>query len=198
MYYLDAVSSEGGPLLIADAETARKWRGFGEEDGDGEDYKIACDALEASATRPPGLELQTGDSSYVIWDMGGSGTADILRVSLNEIMIVRAWLDDESDLPEILEMAGKPAPDRRHFANLRVDCGVLAILWAPGSGTCIEPADISEIENFQSPSGDIAIDGSALLVELSNGVYSLFYDEVELASGESAVRCHIIDRDIEN
>ena len=123
--------------------------------------------------------------------MGGSGTADILRVSANEIMIIRAWLNDEGGLPEILELAGKPALDRKHFADLRVDCGVLAILWAPESGTCIEPVDISEIEDFQPPTGEIAIDGSALLVELSNGIYSLFHDEVELESGESALRCHI-------
>ena len=187
---LDTVSSEGGPLLIADAATAQNWRCFDEDKNEGGDYQLACDALNAAPTLP-GLELQISVSRFVVWEMGGSGTANVLRISGSEIMIVRTWLDEGNGLPTILELAALPVRKRHHFADLTVHCGVLAILWAPESGTCIETSDILEIEDFQEPSGDIAISGSSLLVKLSNGNYSLFHDEVELASDESALRCHI-------
>ncbi len=188
---LGTVSSEGGPLLIADAETAQNWRGFDEdEDEENGDYQLACDALDAVPSSP-GVALKIGDANFVVWEMGGSGVADVMRISASEIMIVRTWLDEGNGLPTTMELVAFPASERSHFADLTVHCGVLAILWAPENGSCILPADITEIEDCQEPSSDIAINGSSLLVRLSNGNYSFFHDEVELETGESARRCHI-------
>src|SRR5579871_680659 len=92
MKYLGAVSSEGGPLLLADARLARDWRG---SDEDGSDYARACD-LFAGEERPGG-PISIGQGQGIVWDLEDAGTADVFRVETGRIVLVGAWLDEPND-----------------------------------------------------------------------------------------------------
>lgn len=75
---LGTVSSEDGPLLVADANIIRLWRGI---DEGGADYKRACE------TPGNGASITLGGGNGLVWDMGGPGTTDVLRKSDSELVL---------------------------------------------------------------------------------------------------------------
>lgn len=187
MQYLDNVDSEGGPFLIADAEVARAWRGS--EEG-GADYERACRVFEDTPDLP-GSQISIGQGLAIIWDTEGAGTADVFLGKRNYIVIVRAWLDDQDDSDEmetISALAELPMNEAMQIGLLTITSGVLAILWSPESGGCIEDLDVDESER---PTGEMATDSSGLLVKIAKGSYSCLHDEIETA-GASARRCHLV------
>jgi len=114
-------------VLIADFEALRSWRGAIHESGD---YERACDAL-GNATL---TELQVGDHRIVVWDIGGPGTACIVRVSPAHISIVRIWPDaswTEADCERTLISAATERFGSEQLAQLSIHSGYLLALWAP-------------------------------------------------------------------
>jgi hypothetical protein len=178
--YVDNVDSEDGPLLIADARAARLWRG---SDGNGSDYERAYKPLLSGA---PGTTIPIDSHQAVIWELGGAGTADVFYEKRVQIRIVRAWVDNK-DIIDVLA----DAPLNKNHTNLgaiEVSSGVLAILWAPENGQCIESLRVSQSSR---PSGEMATDSAGLLLKVPKGQYTCLHDEVE-KGGEAARRCHII------
>ena len=109
----------------------------------------------------------------------------------DRLLLVRAWLDDEQDLEDetsaLTELARLSLNAQASIGVLEITCGVLAILWAPESGACIETLDVV---GSMRPTGEMAIDGTGLLVGLPNGRYECVSDEVDGPVG-SARRCHL-------
>jgi hypothetical protein len=124
---LPNVSSEGGPVLIADFAALRSWRGAFHDSGD---YERACDAL-GNATL---TELQVGEHRVIVWDIGGPGTADIVRVSPTHISLVRIWPDaswTEADCERTMISAATERFGPVQSAQLSIHSGYLLALWAP-------------------------------------------------------------------
>jgi len=190
MQYIDNVNSEGGPFLLADATVARDWRG---SDGDGSDYERACRAF-LSDPEPPGVFVTVGAGQALFWESFGAGTVDVFMDELGNLTIIRAWLDEpegadaDDELRTIAELVKLPLGKTTLLGSLETTSGVLAILWSPESGACIESLDIEESER---PTGEMATDSSGLLVRVANGRYACLHDEFELAN-VSARRCHLI------
>ncbi len=190
MIYIDNVDSEGGPFLLADATVARDWRG---SDGDGSDYERACRVLLADP-EPPGALIFVGLEQALVWDPYGAGTGDVFMNARGDLTIIRAWLDEpdgassDDELKTVTTLAELPSGEATALGSLRITSGVLAILWAPESGECIEALDVEENER---PTGEMATGSSGLLVRVAKGSYSCLHDEFELAD-VSARRCHLI------
>jgi hypothetical protein len=187
MRHLNTVNSEGGPMLLMDARAARAWRGI---EADGSDYERAGKVFEE--TPVPGGVLSLGEDQAIVWNMGGSGTAHVFVDTAEHLVILRAWLDNPHDLETLFEMAALPWSEAVPFATLDIPSGVLAVLWAPESGECIEDEDLDVVES-KRPTGEMAIDSSGLLVSMPSGHYQCLHDEVHAARG-NARRCHLLRR----
>lgn len=193
MEYIDYVDSEGGPFLMADAIIMRDWHG---SDGDGSDYERACRALRADP-EPPGALISVGLEQALVWNPYGAGTGDVFINERGDLTIIRSWLDEpdgastDDELKTVTTLAELPLGEVTAFGSLRITSGVLAILWAPESGECIEVLDVEESER---PTGEMATGSSGLLVRVAKGSYSCMHDEFELAD-VSARRCHLIKQE---
>jgi hypothetical protein len=121
---LPHVSSEGGPVLVADFEALRRWRGAFHDSGG---YDRACEALGANTL----AEIQVGDRRAILWDIGGPGTADIVVVSPSHISIVRIWPDASWSEQECERAVVSAATERfgtQELAKLSIDTGYLLAL----------------------------------------------------------------------
>jgi len=191
--YLDAVNSEGGPFLIADAEIAHHWRGT--EEG-GTDYRRACQVF-LTFPEPPGALIPVGPGQALVWEPEGAGTGDVFIDGQGHLTIVRAWLDEpdgadtDDELRTVTTLAGLPLNEAVSLGSLEITSGVLAILWSPETGECIEALDVEESER---PTGEMATDSSGLLVRVAKGSYTCLHDEFELEK-VSARRCHLIKQE---
>lgn len=186
MRNIGSVSSEGGPLLLADANTARLWHGVEE---DGSDYKRACSLPDSFSN--PGGPLLIGQDYGIIWRLGGAGTAHVFANSENQFLLVRAWLHSNS-IESLFELAGVAMQQSSAFGELEIASGILAILWATESGECIKTLDVSVSIR---PSGIMATESAGLLVSVPKGCYTCIHDEVQLPDGQSARRCHLINKE---
>ena len=159
---LPCVSSEGGPLLIADFEALRSWRGAFHDSGD---YTRACEALGSADV----AQIQTGAHQAVVWDMGGPGTAHIVQVSPLHLSIVRlwpdaAWSEEEYEQTVISAATQWFSPEER--ARLRIHSGYLLALWAP-----------EDMSAGGSPAGDsgvpddLSIGDGGVYVKVPSGEY---------------------------
>lgn len=183
MQVLGSVSSEGGPLLLADALAVRSWRGAAEGSTD---YSRLCEALDRAGPSW-GLSWKLGDCDTVVWEAEGAGTADVLRPSPSSILLVRGWFDGDWEAAT-LDAARVPRGQEDLLGELEILCGVLAILWTPENGTCVTDADVAR--GSGEATGDVAISGSSLLVRLPPGRYTCHADQVEVGQG-SALRCFV-------
>ncbi|GEM_PF-1457532 len=195
MEYLDNVDSEGGPFLLADAAVARDWGGSGEDESnwEGSDYGRACQALLGNP-ESPGVFVPVGTGQALFWEPQGAGTGDVFMDGQGNLILIRAWLDEpegatsDDELRTITGLVEMPLGEPTFLGLLEVTSAVLAILWSPESGECIESLDIGASER---PSGDTATDSSGLLARVANGHYECLHDEIELAE-VSARRCYLI------
>ena len=195
MEYIDNVDSEGGPFPVADAEGIRIWRGA--EEGSPE-YEDTCQ-LFLTDPEPPGVFISVGTQDVLLWEPHGAGTGDVFVNQQGNIIIIRAWLDEpveadtDDELAVVSALVSLPLNEPIELGTLEISSGVLAILWSPESGECIETSDIDSLEISESarPSGEMSSDSSGLLVRMAAGSYTCFHDEVELGES-SARRCHIV------
>jgi len=124
---LPHVSSEGGPILVADFDTLCSWRGAFHDSGD---YERACQTLGAATL----AQIQIGSHQAIVWDIGGPGTADIVVASPSHISIVRIWPDASWSDEECEQAVVSAATERfgtEERAQLSIRTSYLLALWAP-------------------------------------------------------------------
>ena len=164
--HLGTVSTEGGPLLLADLEDLRLWGGT-----DTNDYSRANEVLDRQAV-PPGAVLSLGANTALLWDMP-TGTADVFRRSVCEIVIVRAWTSDED---KVTYVASLPSEKAVVIGKLNVRSGFIGIVWATENGSDIvkgSPADGQAI--------GFAVEQSGMIAAMPAGLYTLYHDEPDLS-----------------
>jgi hypothetical protein len=176
--FLGRVSTEGGPLLIADREALSSWSGVS---GDGDDYQKACDPLNANPNLC-GLQLELGGHAAIVWDMP-TGTADVWRLSANSLVIVRPWVDEES---RAAFLASLPRENPVRLGKLTLSSGWLVIMWAAEDG-----ADIAGIAPRDGAPLHLSVDEAGLVAALPPGTYVCHHDELSDGS-DSARRCWIL------
>jgi hypothetical protein len=184
---LGTVSSEGGPLLLADARIIPDWSGVG-ADGTSVDYERACSALDAVPPRD-GAFIAVGAGHALVWELGGPGTADVFRKSDVELVLSRGWYEPATFSDETCRaLASVPRSGQaKVIGELDVASGTLVILWAPESGACVES---TEVPPDGIPTGKLSMGGTALMVAVRPGRYECIHDEVEAAPAEGR-RCHL-------
>jgi hypothetical protein len=175
-HLVGVVSTEGGPLLIADRELAAGWTG-----AFGTDYQRACDLFDADPDVPGGPVALNGGWGMV-WDMP-TGTAEVWRRGAAQLTISRPWVDPDDVTSG--QLADEPPRRAARFGQLEIRSGWLLIVWAAEEG---------REASFTAPGDGVALDLSighaGLIVAVPVGQYALAHDEVEIASGSSR-RCFI-------
>ena len=124
-HLVGVVSTEGGPLLIADRELASGWTG-----ALGTDYQRACDLFDADPDMPGGPVALDGGWG-LLWDMP-TGTAEVWRRGAAQLTISRPWVDPEEDVSE--QLANLPRRRSVPFGQLEIRSGWMLIVWAAPSG----------------------------------------------------------------
>jgi hypothetical protein len=182
MVRLGYVSTEGGPLLVADRVSAAAWRGASLG---GTDYSRACELLEVGHGTAGG-SLALGGNEGIVWDMP-TGTADIWRRRPDVIVISRPWVGADEHLASVL--ATLPPDGLVLLGELAVRSGWAVILWAAENG-----AELSSIGPADGLAIDLSVGHAAVLVSLPPGEYRCYQDQV--ADGDaSARRCWVVPRE---
>jgi hypothetical protein len=181
MRHVGHVSGEGGPLLVADANLVRVWGGA--RDGSG-DYARACALFDGHDPEPDAVSIDIGPGHGILWELHGPGSADVYR-SDDEIMLVRAWLDDEAALDALAEADGE---QEQEIGELDVTSGAIALIWAPETGSVI---DDDVIRRGGRPPDELTVEGTVFVVRVPPGRYHVWHDWVELEGGV-ARRCRIV------
>jgi hypothetical protein len=177
---LGHVSTEGGPLLIADREGALSWKGvFGEGN---DDYQRVCDRLNVHRNAP-GFEIDLRGQAAIVWDMP-IGTAEIWRVAGESLVISRSWLELGSSQARFL--ASLPAKNPIPLGTLRLNTQWLVIVWATESGE-----EIAKVTPSDGAPMDLSVDNAGIVVALPPGGYTCYHDEVSHGSA-TARRCLIV------
>ena len=184
---IDYVSTEGGPLLFINWSVASEWKGV---DQDSSDFDRACDIFDSNQNLK-GAEIEVGEDKGIVWEIGGPGTGIVFRKSVDQLVIVRPWLEDPEDEQSIERMAELPSTHPVQIGQLDIVAG-LVILWAAENGQCIK--DMNNI-SYGRPTGSMCIDSAGLIVFLPEGRYLFLHDEVNDSSSTSfSWRCHIIPK----
>jgi hypothetical protein len=180
MKHLFYVNAEGGPLLCADVQVMRTWRGAMPG---APDYDALCAIFDAEP-HCEGTVIELAGSPAVAWEMEGEGTADVFRDDAGIIRIVRVWLDDDSlstPVSAVDALAAAAASAQAAIGKVAVPSGRLAILWAPESGETIPENGDAEIEEVRGTS----VGCSAFVMRVAARRYACFHDEVSLACGDA-------------
>lgn len=155
---LGFVSTEGGPLLIADRALIGQWSG-----ADGPDYDRACDLLEAeleASEQARGLlvEIAIGEGTAALWDIA-PGTVAVHRTARNVAMV-------EQGAPGSATEAW-PAPDEPGVGpqvQLEVTSGFVVVLWAPESG-----ADVLAEDPEDGRALNLSVEEAGIELRFENG-----------------------------
>lgn len=128
---LGHVDTEGGPLLLGDLELVRDWHGI--EQG-AADYDRACAFFDANPGAEGG-ELPTGAGNVLLWEMSGAGTAFVLELAEDELLIVRPWFHEHRPTDAVIrDLATAPANVVVEIGDVRVRSGFIAITWSTEDG----------------------------------------------------------------
>ena len=168
------VSTEGGPILIADHELIATWTGV-----DGRDYAELVNRFDADET--PVVAIRRNGLDGLAWHVP-IGTVDVWRLGQGSILLVRVWVDRDEIAADL---AALPARDLTPLGFITISTGWLTILWAPENGAeavSIDPADGLAL--------NLSVGGSGLVATLPVGRYECASDEVEIGEG-MARRCFI-------
>ncbi len=151
-------------MLIGDFQSLKFWRGVSDDSGD---YEKACETLGSEALS----QIQVGSHEAIVWDIGGPGTADIVRVSPVHISIVRIWPDASWSEEECEQAVIAAATDRfgtQELARLSIHTGYLLALWAPEDMAAAgPPAGESGVPD------DLSIGDGGVYVQIPCGHYSV-------------------------
>ena len=183
MDYVGTVSSEGGPFLLADGRAIRVWRGVQTRD-----YEKLCDELSAAAPTW-GIAVTVDGRDAVAWEPEGGCIAHMYSASPRSLVLVRVYTS-ELGRADSVRAAGIRAPvgAADHIGRIEIDTGVLAALWAPESGACVQDEDLAGTS--PRPSGALVIEGSCLLVRLASGRYRCSAESIDVEHG-TVLRCRI-------
>lgn len=180
---LGCVSTEGGPLLIADLSAASKWSGL---DGEPSDYDRLLGQLQGAGD-PPGLQIDLAGIPVVVWQMP-TGTAEIWRRDDNSLLISRPWLEAGSHRAAAL--AGLPARNPVLIGSLHIETGWVVVVWATEAGE-----EFADLRPGEGRVLNLSVDGAGLVVGLSPGAYECFQDEV-VEQSESTQRCFVVPKGV--
>ena len=169
-------------MMIGDAAALQSWQGSRQEIEHSE--KI----VNFLNTSQYGLQIEVEGHPVVIWDINGPGTIDIFSQSGDNICLVRAWLSDDGDMPEIESLCALPIGANEIIGEITIESGCLALIWSGESGSCIR---VSRDGHYSLDTNEMMSDTSGLIVTLSSGIYRCTADEVRTDTAE-ARRCHIV------
>jgi hypothetical protein len=181
--HLGHVSTEGGPLLIADLHVAANWAGA---EGAARDYERAREALEAGPA-VPGVQVDVAGATAVIWDMP-TGTADVWRHTPDILVVTRSFLELEDSRASLL--ASRQTENPILLGDFHVSSGWAVIMWAAVSGEEIDDLDVAD-----GLALDLSVGHSGIIAALPPGDYRSYHDDVAYGS-ETAQRCLIVPRGV--
>ncbi|HAX82267.1 MAG TPA: hypothetical protein DCY40_06865 [Actinobacteria bacterium] len=177
------MSSESGPLLLVDVFSVKGWGGSGSGD-----YQRICAWLDDHPS-VPGYQVDLGTGLALVWELGGAGTADVYRRTAQDLLLIRSWAD--ADL-HASEAAGLPPLDSlSRLGGLTVTSGFVLAFWPPAAGHEIDVPSVLADGVQVEVSG---VSDAGLIVALSAGRYSAYWDEVFSATTE-ARRCWLVKED---
>lgn len=168
------VGSEGGPLLVCDAEAFAAWGGAVLSP----DYELdpACDLARANAVLYPSDDdefdaglVRFGDNDEhtgLVWEMDGPGTAEV-AASGDSLLVMRSWVRN-TDAPRRFAAGPAARTAETSVADLVLTSGHVVVVWAPAGAAHVGP--------FTTASTSLDLDhmrGVGALTQLRPGRYEV-------------------------
>jgi hypothetical protein len=159
MNRLPYISSEGGPLLLADEVALREWKGSFHE---GTDYERACRVVTN------GHIGALDDGRILVWDIDGAGTAFLTSYDEFSLQLVRFWADEDPSEDQIVEMASLTTPTGER-SNVCFTTSPAIVVWACEEITqmTLPPDALPGV-----PDGDWSMGGTVYSLPIAPGLYS--------------------------
>jgi hypothetical protein len=179
--WLGVVSTEGGPLLIADREVVVDWNTVL---GDDTDYRRACEPLDRSP-QMRGFQLDVAGEAAIVWDIP-TGTSDVWRRSPRSVVLSRCWVDRDDESAR-RSVASLPPVDPLGLGTFKLESGWVVIIWAAESGP-----DVAKQAPSPALALNLSVGGSGIVVDMPRGDYAVYCDEVTEGSTRS-LRAFIVD-----
>lgn len=168
--YLGNISTEGGPLIIADSNIINNWNGV-----EGNDYVQLCNIFDSDLTLE-GFPITFKSNSPITWELEGGGIVDIYK-NETEIILVKIWQSDDIKIDRT-ELATIPISEKHiHIGNLIINATYLLIFWATES---LKNAFLDYSKHYGILNGDFAFDNSSLYIKTSVKEFSCICDNVNI------------------
>jgi hypothetical protein len=163
------ISTEGGPIIVADFSTLSGWKGAFDS---GQDYERACKSLTEGKSI---AQMTVNGGTAVVWNFGGAGTANVVDIG-SDITLVRYWADDfldDTSLIDLLRESLADVLDSGLHQEFLSDC--LLASWAT------EDTSDWKIPNGQrgEPEGTLSVGHAAACLKVSPGRYRVGHREAE-------------------
>ncbi|WP_051799562.1 hypothetical protein [Catenuloplanes japonicus] len=145
MIWVGRASSQGGPLLVCEADAYAEWTGATFTDA--LELEPGCDLARAQAALfPDDDELDAavvpfGDGrTGIVWNMDGEGTADV-GTTEDGFVIARSWSGRTGHRDHVA--SEHAAAEEQHVLNVTTGDGDLVVVWAP--------VPVGEVGDFRTP-----------------------------------------------
>ncbi|HEY2030479.1 MAG TPA: hypothetical protein VGH20_14855 [Myxococcales bacterium] len=125
MKHCGSLETQGGPILLVDADAASSWGGV--ETADYSKLIHACG--------PEGCELTVGGGRAVAWEPEGGGIIEVFADEVSAVLCKIMALDpDESRDVAVLNAAVARPVTSAVIGSVDICSGKVAIFWSPVSG----------------------------------------------------------------
>ncbi|OGO53975.1 MAG: hypothetical protein A2V84_08715 [Chloroflexi bacterium RBG_16_70_13] len=180
--FVGSVSTEGGPIIVGDADLLVTWHGAL---GPGDDYGRLVERIPDDP-RPNGIAVELGGASAFAWTIP-TGSVEVWRQA-GRVTLQFAWYPSSTPtLTQRLGLLNRPGTQSQWLGRVEIRTGWMGIIWAA--------EDVAEMRPWAHVDGEIssgATSDSGVILKLNAGVYSASQDEVVEKEGASAYRCSLI------
>jgi hypothetical protein len=121
-----------------------------------------------------------GQARALFWDIQGGGTADVgVTAEANEVVLVRSWVDEDSDEKHVRKLVDAKAKTEQVVGSVAIPSGRAIVVWSPIAPFQLEGIDGPEAlaklgETGEPPELDTEmIGGIGTVIRVKPGIYSV-------------------------
>lgn len=180
MQYSGNISTEGGPIIVSDANIIGTWDGI-----ENDDYKQLCTIFD-SQPHVEGFSTTFKNCAFIAWELEGGGTVDIYT-DKNKILLIKSWLPTSTINNKNILLI--PISEKHTFiGDLIINNNFIFIFWATESCYNVK---YTHTQNSGRLTGNFAMENSSFYLKTNFNKFRCLHDKIT-ENGIIARRLHLI------